>query len=153
MINPSEKAVTLKRNSTIADSFPCMVLQDLDCSEIPDACSFDLEQKVQRTADVLTDRQEETSVTDAVSLTKSGSGDSCAVSDSTVLRDLGLTDLDVKSCNVSADCRAKLVQLISEYHSIFSKHKLDCRKATGFVHRIRLTALSITVSSSCSQSV
>ncbi|RXN32851.1 interleukin-1 receptor accessory -like 1-A isoform X3 [Labeo rohita] len=112
---------------------------DFHCSEFPDACSFTLEQKVQRTADVLTDKQDEMSVTHALSLTKSGSNDSCAADDSTVLRDLGLADLDVESCNVSADCKAKLVQLISQYHSIFSRHKLDCGKATGFVHRIRLS--------------
>ncbi len=57
----------------------------------------------------------------------------------TILRDLGLADLDVESCNVSADCKAKLVLLISQYHSIFSRHKLDCGKAAGFVHRIRLS--------------
>ncbi|KAL0147456.1 hypothetical protein M9458_057241 [Cirrhinus mrigala] len=139
VINPSEKAVTLKRNSTLADAFPCMALQDFDCSEFPDACSFAIEQKVQRTADVLTDKQDEMSVTDALSLTKPGSNDSCAADDSTVLRDLGLTDLDVESCNVSADCKVKLVQLISQYHSVFSRHKLDSGKATGFVHRICLS--------------
>lgn len=140
VINPSKKAITLKRNSTLADAFPCMALQDFDCSEFPDGCSFDLEQKVQRTADVLTDRQDEISVTNALSLpTKSGPNDSCAADGMTVLRDLGLADLDVESCNVSADCKANLVQLISQYHSIFSRHKLDCGKAAGFVHRIRLS--------------
>jgi len=44
VINPSEKAVTLKRNSTLADTFPCMALQDFDCSEFTDASSVDLEQ-------------------------------------------------------------------------------------------------------------
>ncbi len=140
VINPSEKAITLKRNSTLADAFPCMALQDFDCSEFPDGCSFDLEQKVQRTADVLTDRQNEMSVINALSLiTKSGPNDSCAADGMTILRDLGLADLDVESCNVSADCKAKLVLLISQYHSIFSRHKLDCGKAAGFVHRIRLS--------------
>lgn len=138
VINPSEKAVTLKRNSTLSDAFPCMALQDFDSSEIPDGCSFDLEQNVQRTADVLTDRQDEMSVTDALSLpVESGSNDSA--NHMAVLHDLGLADLDVDSCDVSADCKAKLVQLISQYHSIFSRHKLDCEKATGFVHRIRLS--------------
>ncbi len=140
VINPSEKAITLKRNSTLADAFPCMALQDFDCSEFPDGCSFDLEQKVQRTADVLTDRQDEMSETNALSLPiMSGPNNLCAADGMTVLCDLGLADLDVESCNVSADCKAKLVQLISQYHSIFSRHKLDCGKAAGFVHRIRLS--------------
>lgn len=41
VINPSEKAVTLKINFTLADAFPCMALQDFDCSEIPDGFSLD----------------------------------------------------------------------------------------------------------------
>ncbi len=138
VINPSEKAINLKRNDTLADAFPCMVLQDFDCSEFPDGCSFDLEQKVQRTAKVLNDRQNEMSAINALSLpTKSGPNNSCAADGMTVLRDLGLADLDVESCNVSADCKAKLVQLISQYHSIFSRQKLNC--GAGFVHRIRLS--------------
>ncbi len=140
VINPSEKAVTLRRNSTLADAFPCMALQDFDCSEFSDGSSFDLDLKVQRTADVLTARQDEMSVTDVLSLpVKSGPNNSCSADDMAVLHGLGLADLDVESCDVSAECKAKLVQLVSQYHSIFSRHKLDCGKATGFVHRIRLS--------------
>ncbi len=140
VINPSEKAVTLRRNSTLADAFPCMALQDFDCSEFSDGSSFDLDLKVQRTADVLTARQDEMSVTDVLSLpVKSGPNNSCSAGDTAVLHGLGLADLDVESCDVSAECKAKLVQLVSQYHSIFSRHKLDCGKATGFVHRIRLS--------------
>ncbi len=140
VINPSEKAVTLRRNSTLTDAFPCMALQDFDCSEFSDGSSFDLDLKVQRTADVLTARQDEMSVTDVLSLpVKSGPNNSCSADDTAVLHGLGLADLDVESCDVSAECKAKLVQLVSQYHSIFSRHKLDCGKATGFVHRIRLS--------------
>ncbi len=140
VINPSEKAVTLRRNSTLADAFPCMALQDFDCSEFSDGSSFDLDLKVQRTADVLTARQDEMSVTDVLSLpVKSGPNNSCSADDTAVLHGLGLADLDVESCDVSAECKDKLVQLVSQYHSIFSRHKLDCGKATGFVHRIRLS--------------
>ncbi len=140
VINPSGKAVTLRRNSTLADAFPCMALQDFDCSEFSDGSSFDLDLKVQRTADVLTARQDEMSVTDVLSLpVKSGPNNSCSADDTAVLHGLGLADLDVESCDVSAECKAKLVQLVSQYHSIFSRHKLDCGKATGFVHRIRLS--------------
>lgn len=51
---------------------------------------------------------------------------------------LGLGDIDVDSPQLSPEGRAKLVQLIACYESIFSRHKLDCGRAMGFVHKIRL---------------
>lgn len=43
------------------------------------------------------------------------------------------------SCDLSAHCREKLVHLLTQYQSIFSKDKLDCGKGTGCLHRIRLS--------------
>ena len=56
-----------------------------------------------------------------------------------ILHDLGFGDIDVDSCDVSSACTEKLVQLIAQYTSIFSRHRLDCGKAKGCVHRIRLS--------------
>uniref|UniRef100_A0AAV2KT76 ribonuclease H n=1 Tax=Knipowitschia caucasica TaxID=637954 RepID=A0AAV2KT76_KNICA len=54
------------------------------------------------------------------------------------LGELGLSDIDVESCQVSTDYKTKLAELIVEYESIFSRNKLDCGKATGYLHRIRV---------------
>ncbi|KAI4883964.1 hypothetical protein NFI96_008254, partial [Prochilodus magdalenae] len=55
-----------------------------------------------------------------------------------VLETLGLTDLDLKSCEVSLEWKDKLLQLIEQYESVFSRHKMDCGEAKGFEHRIHL---------------
>uniref|UniRef100_A0AAV2IS10 ribonuclease H n=1 Tax=Knipowitschia caucasica TaxID=637954 RepID=A0AAV2IS10_KNICA len=54
------------------------------------------------------------------------------------LGELGLSDIDVESCQVSTDYKTKLAELIVEYESIFSRDKLDYGKATGYQHRIRV---------------
>ncbi|KAJ8389521.1 hypothetical protein AAFF_G00119110 [Aldrovandia affinis] len=55
------------------------------------------------------------------------------------LSSLGLSDLDIDSCDASLCSKRELVKLAEEYEDIFSRHSLDCGKAEGFVHRIRLT--------------
>ncbi|RXN22815.1 interleukin-1 receptor accessory -like 1-A isoform X3 [Labeo rohita] len=55
------------------------------------------------------------------------------------LRELNLGDLDVDSCEVSFYWKSQLVQLIKRHEDVFSKHKLDCGKAKGFVHHIHLS--------------
>ncbi|KAF0022201.1 hypothetical protein F2P81_025545 [Scophthalmus maximus] len=54
------------------------------------------------------------------------------------LDDIGLSDINIDSCEVSSTCKERLVNLITEYQSIFSREKLDCGKATGFLHWIRV---------------
>ncbi|XP_060738507.1 alpha-2-macroglobulin-like protein 1 [Tachysurus vachellii] len=56
-----------------------------------------------------------------------------------VLSDLNLGDLDVESCEVSTHWKDKLLQIIEKYDSVFSRDKMDCGEAKGFVHRINLT--------------
>ncbi|KAK0136712.1 hypothetical protein N1851_027119 [Merluccius polli] len=104
VINPTQKVVTLKRNTTVAHSLT---------DNLPDHC-------------------DDLTVTDGVP-SRQGSSDRLAGG---TLHDLGLTDID--SCQVSLECKEKLVQLIAQYESIFSRHKLDCGRAAGCVHRIRL---------------
>ncbi|RXN16245.1 gypsy retrotransposon integrase 1 [Labeo rohita] len=56
-----------------------------------------------------------------------------------VLSDLNLDDLDLESCEVSAHWKDKLLHIIEKYESVFSRDKMDCGEAKGFVHRINLT--------------
>lgn len=58
---------------------------------------------------------------------------------SSVLRDLGVQDIDIDSSHLSPFWKAKLADLLDKYESIFSCHSLDCGKAKDFVHRIRLS--------------
>lgn len=51
---------------------------------------------------------------------------------------MGLQDLDISSCEVSPEWKDKLLRIIEQYESIFSRHKMDCGEAKDFVHRIRL---------------
>lgn len=55
-----------------------------------------------------------------------------------VLKDMGLTDVDIASCEVSDEWKNKMADLDVKYDSIFSRGKLDCGKARDSVHRIRL---------------
>ncbi|KAL7870669.1 hypothetical protein SRHO_G00081660 [Serrasalmus rhombeus] len=118
ILNPSEKSVTLKKNSKVADVFPCMALEDLDpnVGRIPDE-----ELRVQ---------------TQAVHAAASNGSDS---SFQDALQKLGLSDLDIQSCEVSSFWKGQLLQLVCKYEDVFSKHKLDCGRARDFVHRIHLS--------------
>lgn len=56
---------------------------------------------------------------------------------SSMLSDLGLHDIDIDSNCLSPIWKTKLVKLLAEYKSIFSRHPLDCGRAKDFVHCIR----------------
>lgn len=112
--NLSDKPVTLKRNCKLADVFPCLAVED-----------FELLQGFSQ-----------------VQLPTSGN--SCQLAPSTAdlkqrLKAVGLKDIDIDTCSVKDAAREKLVQLLENYHDVFSKHSLDCGEVSGFVHRIRLT--------------
>ena len=103
-------------------------------------------EKVRQTTEkkILTERQVVSSLTSdastiANSCPRNGGSNGPGSSPSSVLCDLGLADIDVDSCDVSASCREKPVHLLTQYQSIFSKDKLDCGKASGCLHRIRLS--------------
>lgn len=59
-----------------------------------------------------------------------------------LIGDCGLADIDVEGCEVSDEWKRKLAELMLTYKDIFSRDKLDCGEAKGFVHRIHLTAPS-----------
>ncbi|KAL7876399.1 hypothetical protein AOLI_G00113620 [Acnodon oligacanthus] len=54
------------------------------------------------------------------------------------LKLVGLSDLDLESCDVSETWKENLAGLALKYEDVFSRHHLDCGEAKGFVHRIHL---------------
>lgn len=144
VINPSDKPVTLRRNAKLVDVFPCVELEDFDCPDMYDKARCVLHQQVQKAGDVVSDSGKDSHLTSEDSSVPDSHGRDGDPSGprgepTSLLHDLGLADIDVDSCNVSSACKEKLVQLLAQYQSIFSRHKLDCGKATGYVHRIRLS--------------
>lgn len=120
VVNPSDKAITLKRNCKLADVFPCLAIKDLDVFQGVHVAS-----EKQPDAD---NKQPDTSPTVYFvdQLAKS-------------LSEMGLSDVDIGSCQVSEDCKSRLTQLLIEYQDIFSKHSLDCGEVKEYTHRIHLT--------------
>ncbi|KAJ8375571.1 hypothetical protein SKAU_G00061510 [Synaphobranchus kaupii] len=55
-----------------------------------------------------------------------------------VLEDLGLQDLDLEECEVSRQWKDKLLHIIEQYGTIFSRDKMDCGNAKDFVHRTKV---------------
>uniref|UniRef100_A0A3B1J1Z4 Gypsy retrotransposon integrase-like protein 1 n=1 Tax=Astyanax mexicanus TaxID=7994 RepID=A0A3B1J1Z4_ASTMX len=111
LINPSSEVVVLKRNAKLADVFPCIAVEDLSQ---PDS--------IQSYSQCVLDTP----------LTRSGEEVKM------VLEKLGLQELDLDACEVSDVWRDRLLQIIERYESIFSRGKMDCGEATGFVHKIHL---------------
>lgn len=54
------------------------------------------------------------------------------------LRESGLSEIDIDSREVNDFWKGELVDLIMQYESIFSHHKLDCGEVKNIVHRIHL---------------
>lgn len=112
VVNPTNRVVVLRRNAKIADVSPCIALEDL-----PSADEVKCNMQCVQSEDVQP-RSEEDMVR--------------------TLGALGLPDIDLESCEVSLRWKDKLLHLIEQYESIFSRHKMDCGEAKGFVHRIHL---------------
>jgi len=142
VVNPFNKCLTIKRNARLADVYACVALESLCEPELSTDASTDIKQNVQMSvvssgvgADV------RSLVTDVSSLPDHhlpGRLDSHADQLYTSLHTLGLSDMDIDSCEVSQAGKEKLVDLITEFQSIFSRDKLDCGRATGCLHRIRV---------------
>lgn len=112
IVNPTEKPLTLKKNAKVADVSSCLSVQDFPESD-----------RIQSSAQ----------------FTQSSSPSPRSENEiSQILTDMGLEDLNLSSCEVSSEWKDKLLQIIEQYESIFSRHKMDCGEATDFVHRIRL---------------
>lgn len=112
IVNPTDKPLTIKRNAKVADVSPCLSVQDL-----PEPDRIQCSAQYTQSAPPAPRSEEEIS---------------------RILNDMGLQDVDLSSCEVSLEWKDKLLQLIEQYESTFSRHKMDCGEAADFVHRIRL---------------
>lgn len=110
--NLSDKPITLKRNSKLADVSPCLAVEDFEV--------------LQGISQVETTAPEKGHVEDRPTDLKLR------------LQQVGLGDLDIDLCHTDDAGKTRLVELLEKYNDVFSKHALDCGKAEGFVHRIRL---------------
>lgn len=99
--NLSDKPITLKRNCKLADVSPCLAVEDFEIFQ--GSC------EVEKTTP-----EEHATPTNISELEQR-------------LRDVGLSDLDLKSCHTDHKGTEKLVQLIARYNDVFSKHALDWR--------------------------
>lgn len=115
VLNTSNKTVTLRRNTKIAEVSACIAIEDLD--EEADAVDL-LGQNKQTVSCERVDHFQ---------------------SHIDTLAKLGLESLDIDSCEVSPYWKSQLLQLVQKYEDVFSKNKLDCGSAKDFVHRIHLS--------------
>ena len=111
--NMSNKPITLKRKSKLADVSPCVAVEDFEVFQGTSQPERDTPKTKPDTARSTDLKQR--------------------------LQQVGLNDIDVDQCHAGQVGREKLVDLLERYNDIFSKHALDCGEAKGFVHRIRLT--------------
>ncbi|KAK7915390.1 hypothetical protein WMY93_011151 [Mugilogobius chulae] len=132
VINPSHKHVTIKRNAKLADvSF---------CESVEEFCnSQSVSQKMQfhNDCETVPSLVSDTSTLPDYPQVKPQFTETS--SPQSKLSELGLSDVDIESCEVSPEYKAKLTELVVKYQSIFSRDKLDCGKAVGYLHRIRVT--------------
>ncbi|KAM7370275.1 hypothetical protein PAMP_011541 [Pampus punctatissimus] len=114
LINTSSKPVLLRRNAKLADVYSVVALEDMDVaerSEVPlSSCT---QSAVPSTADANSAKDK--------------------------LRSVGLSGVDMESCEVSEDCKRRMADLVLQYEDVCSRHHLDCGEAKGFVHRIHLS--------------
>ncbi|KAK0137889.1 Retrovirus-related Pol polyprotein from transposon 297 [Merluccius polli] len=121
IVNPTSAAVTLRRNAKVADVYPAIALEDFDQHAVS-----------QHVAKV-------SSGSSHGSLSVKSDSGSCMGNDNCALQSLGLGAIPIDGCQVSSQWRDKLVELVTEFESVFSRHRLDCGEAREFSHRIRLT--------------
>ncbi|KAJ8389543.1 hypothetical protein AAFF_G00119330 [Aldrovandia affinis] len=114
VLNPTQRAITLRRNAKIADVFPCLAVEDLPITQ--GLC------------------RSQCSLSDPPTASLWSAGDPVQL-----LKDCGLADINVDGCEVSESCRKELAELVLSYQDVFSRDKLDCGEAKEFVHRIHLS--------------
>ncbi|KAL1246992.1 hypothetical protein QQF64_034535 [Cirrhinus molitorella] len=111
----SQRPVLLRRNAKLADVYSCMAIEDMDITEFPEGpwASFSHSLMPQPLAGLKSTEEK--------------------------LRSVGLSNIDIESCEVSEVYKGKITDLVLQYEDIFSRHHLDCGEAEGFVHRIHLS--------------
>lgn len=135
VVNPSDKAITLKRNCKLADVFSCLAIEDLDVFQ---GLHVAAEKQELDTEKQQSHAEEREPGTDKRQPDTSSSACPSAQSDGGLL-ELGQGNINIGSCQVSEACKSRLTQLLTEYQDMFSKHQLDCGEVEGYTHRIRLT--------------
>lgn len=115
VVNGSDRPVLLRRNAKLADVYSCMAIEDMDITEFPEGpwASFSHSLMPQPLAGMKSTEEK--------------------------LRSVGLSNIDIESCEVSEVYKGKMTDLVLQYEDIFSRHHLDCGEAEGFVHRIHLS--------------
>lgn len=132
VINPSDKPVTLRRNAKLADVSICASV------EILGGAQPSVWQQVQLQTTSSTGQSLVSEASTLPDHPQSRRQRVSAESHQAKLCTLGLSDIDIESCEVSAKYKERLTELVVEFESIFSRDKLDCGKATGCLHRIRV---------------
>lgn len=97
--NLSDKPITLKRNSKLADVSPCLAVEDFEIfqgTNQPETANQRKKPENVKPADL---KQR--------------------------LQQLGLADIDIEECHADKAGKERLVELLEEYNDIFSKHALD----------------------------
>uniref|UniRef100_H3A9W5 Gypsy retrotransposon integrase-like protein 1 n=1 Tax=Latimeria chalumnae TaxID=7897 RepID=H3A9W5_LATCH len=121
IINTSDKSVTLRRNSKVADVYPCLAHEDIE-----------MENSIYKGEKQLNMCHQQV---------EGGSlGHTCPPALITdpehTLKEIALGDLNIKSSQVSNYWKEQLASLVVQYKYIFSQHHLDCGDVKGFVHQI-----------------
>ncbi|XP_030606074.1 uncharacterized protein LOC115794610 isoform X2 [Archocentrus centrarchus] len=106
VVNPSEKPLTLRRNTKIADVSPCLSVQDLPEPVL-------IQSSAQYTQDSPTTLRSEAEM-------------------SQTLCDLGLQDLDLLSCEVSLEWKGKLLRII-EHLFLHSERTPDTHRSHIYI--------------------
>ncbi|KAJ8010185.1 hypothetical protein DPEC_G00072360 [Dallia pectoralis] len=114
LINASDRPVLLRRNAKLADVFSCVALEDMDAAE---------------PLEVPLNSHNQSAVPPTAAANSVGDQ----------LRSVGLSNVDIESCEVSEDHRRRMADLVLRYEDVFSRDHLDCGEAKGFVHRIHLS--------------
>lgn len=104
IINPTSAEITLRRNSKIADVFPCIALEDFD-----------------QFSDTLTVHQNVGKVQSNSSCCSLTARSLCSniIDVNDKLEKLGLGTIPIGNCKVSLQCKEKLVDLTETYESGF----------------------------------
>lgn len=112
ILNPTEYPVRLRHNTKLADVSLCLAVEDLPLTQGL-ACNSIVQPQTDTQPPLHTPKQ---------------CLDAC-----------GLGDVDTDACEVSDEWKSRLAELLSRFHDVFSKDKLNCGEARDFVHRIHLT--------------
>ncbi|KAJ8011775.1 hypothetical protein DPEC_G00061760 [Dallia pectoralis] len=105
--NISDKPITLRRNSKLADVFTCVAAEDLILFQ--GSCQ---------------------SEAGSIRVTHGIQGENTDLKDR--LQRSGLENVDIDHCEASPSTKLQLVTLMEKYEDVFSKHHLDCGEAKGF---------------------